>query len=66
MAPMEPKGQSQLSGALPRGPTIYVIDKDGVIRFKNVRGRLLDEAIETLLGEMGEKVKLVHPDEDEH
>ena len=32
-------------------PTIYVIDVDGKIRFKNVRGEKLDEAIETLLAE---------------
>ena len=45
-------------------PTIYVIDKDGVIRYKHVRGRLLDEAIETLLAEMGEDVSL-EPVQDE-
>ena len=60
------KGPISTEWCVASWPTIYVIDKDGVIRFKNVRGRLLDEAIETLLGEMGEKVKLVHPDEDEH
>ena len=40
-------------------PTIYLIDGKGVIRFKNVRGRLLDEAIETLLAEMGGTVAIV-------
>ena len=32
-------------------PTIYVIDAEGKIRFKNVRGSKLDEAIETLVAE---------------
>ncbi len=32
-------------------PTIYVIDSAGVIRYKNVRGRALDEAVESLLVE---------------
>ena len=33
-------------------PTIYVIDKDGIIRFRNVRGDALDHAIETLMAEV--------------
>ena len=33
-------------------PTIYVLDHNGVIRFKNVREGALDEAIDTLLAEM--------------
>jgi len=32
-------------------PTIYVLDADGVIRFKDVRGDDLDKAIDTLLAE---------------
>src|SRR5690606_1619363 len=32
-------------------PTIYVLDHEGVIRFKNVRGDSLDEAIATLVAE---------------
>ena len=32
-------------------PTIYVLDHGGVIRFKNVRGDALDEAIDTLMAE---------------
>jgi hypothetical protein len=32
-------------------PTIYVLDHHGVIRFQNVRGDDLDEAINTLLRE---------------
>ncbi len=34
-------------------PTIYVLDKKGVIRFKDVRGDDLDKALNTLLREMG-------------
>ena len=33
-------------------PTIYVIDHKGVIRYKNVRGEKMDEAVDTLLAEM--------------
>ena len=32
-------------------PTIYVIDAEGVIRFKNVRGEALDAAVDELLAE---------------
>ena len=32
-------------------PTIYVLDHEGVIRFKGVRGKDLDDAIDTLLKE---------------
>lgn len=49
-------------------PTTYLIDKDGVIRYKNVRGESLDEALEELMAEMGETVSLVgvdHEAEDE-
>jgi len=34
-------------------PTIYVLDAKGVIRYKNVRGKKLDEVVEKLLAEMG-------------
>jgi hypothetical protein len=33
-------------------PTIYVVDPKGVIRYKNVRGEKMDEAVDTLLAEM--------------
>jgi hypothetical protein len=37
-------------------PTIYVLDAKGVIRYKNVRGEKMDEAVDKLLKEMeGEK-----------
>ena len=34
-------------------PTIYVLDDEGVIRYKGVRGEAMDEAVDTLLKEMG-------------
>ena len=49
-------------------PTTYLIDKDGKIRYKNVRGDKLDKALEELMAEMGEEVELVgvdHEAEDE-
>lgn len=35
-------------------PTIYVLDAAGVIRFKNVRGEAMDNAVDELLAEMKE------------
>jgi thiol-disulfide isomerase/thioredoxin len=32
-------------------PTIYILDANGVIRFKDVRGKALDLAVDTLLAE---------------
>lgn len=45
-------------------PTTYLIDKDGVIRYKGLRGNALDAAIEELMAEMGEKVELVGVDHE--
>src|SRR4051795_13713326 len=33
-------------------PTIYVVDHKGVIRYKNVRGEQMDEAVDKLLEEL--------------
>jgi hypothetical protein len=33
-------------------PTIYVLDHNGVIRYKNVRGEKMDAAVDTLLKEL--------------
>jgi hypothetical protein len=33
-------------------PTVYVLDAQGVIRYKHVRGQELDRAVEVLLEEM--------------
>jgi hypothetical protein len=46
-------------------PTIYVMDHEGVIRYKQVRGPQLDEAITTLLAEMGHEVDLSQHDDEE-
>ncbi len=45
-------------------PTTYLIDKDGVIRYKGLRGKALDTAIEELMAEMGEEVELVGVDHE--
>lgn len=34
-------------------PTIYVLDDQGVIRYKGVRGVAMDKAVDTLLVEIG-------------
>ena len=39
-------------------PTTFLIDANGVIRHKNLRGGELDRAIEGLLAEMGQEVHL--------
>lgn len=36
-------------------PTIYVLDSEGVIRYTDIRGEQLDEAVDTLLKEMEAK-----------
>jgi hypothetical protein len=40
-------------------PTIYVLDHRGVIRFKNVRGEVMDKAVDTLLDELEHGKKAV-------
>ena len=46
-------------------PTIYVIDADGIIRYKGVRGDRLDAALEELLAEAGHEIEIVHEEESE-
>jgi len=46
-------------------PTIYIIDAQGKIRFKNRRGKQMDEAITELLDEMGHQVDLTEHDDEE-
>lgn len=46
-------------------PSIFILDPEGVIRFKNVHGEKLDEAITALLEECGHEVEIVHEEEDE-
>ncbi|MFO0034718.1 MAG: TlpA family protein disulfide reductase [Planctomycetota bacterium] len=45
-------------------PTIYVLDGEGKIRFKNVRGEAMDKALETLFAEMKLDVKITHDEEE--
>ncbi|MFT6182455.1 MAG: peroxiredoxin [Akkermansiaceae bacterium] len=33
-------------------PTIYILDAKGVIRYKNARGKAMDEAVDALMKEM--------------
>ena len=35
-----------------RWPTVYVLDQNRIIRFKNVRGEALDKAVDQLLTEL--------------
>lgn len=46
-------------------PTIYVLDADGKIRFRDVQGPELDNAITELLGELGHDVDLSELEEHE-
>lgn len=45
-------------------PTIYVLDAEGKIRYRNVRGPAMDEAITELLAEMGHEVNLSNHEDD--
>ena len=52
-------------------PTIYVLDHNGVIRYKNVRGEKMDAAVDTLLKKLkaeaaGKFRRLVGQDVAEH
>ena len=38
-------------------PTVYVLDHKGVIRYKGVAGRTMDEAVDTLLNELQRELK---------
>ena len=38
-------------------PTIYVLDADGVIRYRDVRGEDMDRGVDELLKELGSKKK---------
>ena len=46
-------------------PTTFVLDEKGTIRFQNVRGTAMDQAIEELLTEMGHEVNITHEQENE-
>ncbi len=49
------RGPISATGGVGAWPTIYVLDENGVIRFKNVRGERMDAAVDQLLEEMGQK-----------
>lgn len=36
-------------------PTVYILDSEGVIRYRGVRGAAMDEAVDALLAEMTTK-----------
>ena len=45
-------GPIQTAWQIPIRPTIFVLDARGVIRFKDVKGKALDEAVDKLLAEL--------------
>ena len=45
-------------------PTIFILDEEGVIRWKGHGGKI-DEQITSLLADMGHEVKIVHEEESE-
>ena len=46
-------------------PTIYIIDSEGKIRYKNERGPAMDKALTKLFAEMGHEIDLTNHDEEE-
>lgn len=46
-------------------PTLYLLDGDGKIRYKNVRGESMDKAITELMAELGHEVDLTSHEEEE-
>ena len=45
-------GPIQTQWQIPIRPTIYVLDASGVIRFKDVKDKSLDDAVDRLLAEL--------------
>ena len=45
-------------------PTIFLVDANGKIRYRDLRGSEMDAAIEELLKELGHEVKIVHEEEE--
>ncbi len=56
--PQGPSGPISKAWNVQGWPEIYVLDEQGIIRYKEVRGRLLDEAVDTLLEKIKAKKKL--------
>ena len=50
--PEGPRGPISTSWKVKSWPSIYVLDHKGRIRFENVRGLALDDAVDRLLAEM--------------
>jgi hypothetical protein len=50
--PQGPPGPIAKAWNVTGWPTIYVLDHEGRIRYKNVRGEAMDQAVDTLLAEM--------------
>jgi hypothetical protein len=46
-------------------PTVYLLDAQGKIRYRNARGKRLDEAITKLLAEIDIEVDITHDEEGE-
>ena len=50
--PMGTSGPISAEWGVRGWPTIYILDHKGVIRFKNLRGERMEQAVEQLLAEM--------------
>ncbi len=48
----KPGGPIATEWAVRGWPTIYILDAKGVIRYKNARGKAMDEAVDALIKEM--------------
>ncbi len=46
-------------------PTIFILDAEGKIRYRDIRGGSIDGAITELLAEMDIEVEIKHEDEDD-
>ena len=53
-----------ISDAMSYNAEAFILDAEGKIRYKNKRGADLDEALTTLLGEMGHEVDLSNHEDD--
>jgi len=62
--PNGPSGPIAQDWGVKGWPSIFVLDEKGVIRYTNVRGPAMDEAIETLLAEMDVNVTIEHEEEE--
>ena len=63
--PLGTSGPISVKWAVTGWPTIYIIDAEGIIRFKGPRGEAMDEAVTKLLAEAGHEVVISHDDEED-